>query len=131
MLCTGAPLLALLLALWWRLSALLFFFFFNDTATTEIYTLSLHDALPICRFASAGHDRLRHLCTLRPVSAKRRHRSEEHTSELQSRGHLVCRLLLEKKKKIQIQPTTTASTTYNDLYFTYHCTLLTKSADTR
>src|SRR5262245_66326568 len=75
-----------------------FFFFFNDTATTEIYTLSLHDALPI---SSAG----------RPAgkpdgSASGAHRarygqgrSEEHTSELQSLRHLVCRLLLEKKKK--------------------------------
>src|SRR2546430_17304620 len=77
------------------------FFFFNDTATTEIYTLSLHDALPIlskkvtprstavritfmaCRFSVAG-----------PYA-----RSEEHTSELQSQSNLVCRLLLEKKKK--------------------------------
>src|SRR6266536_6182673 len=72
----------------------LFFFFFNDTATTEIYTLSLHDALPISR----------------PWRSRRRRRrprrgpggrSEEHTSELQSRVELVCRLLLEKKKKIQ------------------------------
>src|SRR2546422_11092755 len=71
-----------------------FFFFFNDTATTEIYTLSLHDALPISR------PRLRFLgrsttWTCSPNMA----RSEEHTSELQSRLHLVCRLLLEKKKK--------------------------------
>src|SRR5437870_11440777 len=83
------------------------FFFFNDTATTEIYTLSLHDALPICAASvmdasgvmvwvggSGGAD-------LRPVLAHgySADRSEEHTSELQSRGHLVCRLLLEKKKK--------------------------------
>src|SRR2546422_1938185 len=88
----------------------LVFFFFNDTATTEIYTLSLHDALPIswgidperlgayfvefrpfldqCRF-----DNCRHLAE--PGCGVR---SEEHTSELQSRLHLVCRLLLEKKK---------------------------------
>src|ERR1039457_6404872 len=70
-----------------------FFFFFNDTATTEIYTLSLHDALPICA-------RWRY----RPwaEAAARRGfgpRSEEHTSELQSPCNLVCRLLLEKKKK--------------------------------
>src|SRR3712207_8753222 len=84
------------------------FFFFNDTATTEIYTLSLHDALPICglgREAAPGgrgragrpgggaapraRERLR---------AAHRGRSEEHTSELQSRQYLVCRLLLEKKK---------------------------------
>src|SRR2546430_8889344 len=77
------------------------FFFFNDTATTEIYTLSLHDALPIFqggvqplrqpgpgRPGGAGHDR------------GRLRRSEEHTSELQSQSNLVCRLLLEKKKKL-------------------------------
>src|SRR5437764_15355553 len=76
------------------------FFFFNDTATTEIYTLSLHDALPILQVWI-----LRHL----PAVASRVHgagaswrlrsrRSEEHTSELQSPMYLVCRLLLEKKK---------------------------------
>src|SRR5215510_16284311 len=70
---------------------LLFFFFFNDTATTEIYTLSLHDALPIC--ASSPCTAWGRAC--RPPAPWRR--SEEHTSELQSRGHLVCRLLLEKK----------------------------------
>src|SRR6266487_6638416 len=70
------------------------FFFFNDTATTEIYTLSLHDALPISRRGDtppAKNDRFR----LQASGA----RSEEHTSELQSPVHLVCRLLLEKKKK--------------------------------
>src|SRR3712207_9111510 len=96
----------------------IFVFFFNDTATTEIYTLSLHDALPICAQHDGAHrarpvrdhragaeaagpvgarrarpDRLRHL-GLRPGV-----RSEEHTSELQSRQYLVCRLLLEKKKE--------------------------------
>src|SRR6202043_4283820 len=72
-----------------------FFFFFNDTATTEIYTLSLHDALPISgRRASCGW---RAIHAGGPDCAKER--SEEHTSELQSRPHLVCRLLLEKKKK--------------------------------
>src|SRR3712207_9307465 len=83
------------------------FFFFNDTATTEIYTLSLHDALPICSWTrsrptpyapgssgpsgatSSRCNRDRTRCA----------RSEEHTSELQSRQYLVCRLLLEKKKK--------------------------------
>src|SRR2546422_3787795 len=93
-------------------------FFFNDTATTEIYTLSLHDALPIfwrvleCRQCSRGpsgsnpHTRGRRRavcpsstsfggCASRSSPAAR---SEEHTSELQSRLHLVCRLLLEKKK---------------------------------
>src|SRR2546429_6066907 len=70
------------------------FFFFNDTATTEIYTLSLHDALPICLTANAG---LGGPGTVTDKSPGRG-RSEEHTSELQSRLHLVCRLLLEKKK---------------------------------
>src|SRR5215813_13777899 len=71
------------------------FFFFNDTATTEIYTLSLHDALPI--LDRIAHQR-RSRCLHRPWCDRVR-RSEEHTSELQSRPHLVCRLLLEKKKK--------------------------------
>src|SRR5436305_11709384 len=77
------------------------FFFFNDTATTEIYTLSLHDALPISSTplpkirpaSSLPRNRTRRFCA---TSAGLR--SEEHTSELQSRPHLVCRLLLEKKK---------------------------------
>src|SRR6266404_2748053 len=70
------------------------FFFFNDTATTEIYTLSLHDALPIP--ASLP---IRRCCTRRsPTSRSSNWRSEEHTSELQSLAYLVCRLLLEKKK---------------------------------
>src|SRR5438105_5843612 len=74
----------------------MFFFFFNDTATTEIYTLSLHDALPISPWPRAPFSRAR-ASPSRPrwTSA----RSEEHTSELQSRVDLVCRLLLEKKKK--------------------------------
>src|SRR2546427_13302391 len=90
------------------------FFFFNDTATTEIYTLSLHDALPIlicnsgpisglddgtpnpnrCSRGACGGA---HRCPVFSTSP----RSEEHTSELQSQSNLVCRLLLEKKKKIQ------------------------------
>src|SRR3712207_8954058 len=79
-------------------------FFFNDTATTEIYTLSLHDALPIWRHPQvlgdpAGQVDLGSLVrdrrkALRQVDLRR---SEEHTSELQSRQYLVCRLLLEKK----------------------------------
>src|SRR2546430_11003221 len=78
-----------------------FFFFFNDTATTEIYTLSLHDALPIS-FPQATPSRLYDPQSIRenrrnPRDTKRR--SEEHTSELQSQSNLVCRLLLEKKKK--------------------------------
>src|SRR5215813_15501059 len=68
-----------------------FFFFFNDTATTEIYTLSLHDALPICWRCCCARCSSAALCSAC--------RSEEHTSELQSRPHLVCRLLLEKKKQ--------------------------------
>src|SRR6266850_2042982 len=72
-----------------------FFFFFNDTATTEIYTLSLHDALPISSVVSAP--------TIWPWTVSlstEPSRSEEHTSELQSPCNLVCRLLLEKKKQI-------------------------------
>src|SRR5687768_17867793 len=96
-----------------------FSFFFNDTATTEIYTLSLHDALPIsraqrlfeierCLDLASRFDQI----AIRSIDARQamkgrrfvcpitnRDRSEEHTSELQSRLHLVCRLLLEKKKK--------------------------------
>src|SRR5258706_15168625 len=71
-----------------------FFFFFNDTATTEIYTLSLHDALPICNASRAVSI---HLLQDHDVGI-RQWRSEEHTSELQSLTNLVCRLLLEKKK---------------------------------
>src|SRR2546422_11543169 len=84
-------------------STFFFFFFFNDTATTEIYTLSLHDALPI--WSGDGRDgRGRGVdqeIVARAPGAKLAGavRSEEHTSELQSRLHLVCRLLLEKKKK--------------------------------
>src|SRR3712207_7422523 len=106
------------------------FFFFNDTATTEIYTLSLHDALPIClstshlsalRLKYAHHRRImarrfpsgrrktrkggrRNIRPLKskPVRRKFVARSEEHTSELQSRQYLVCRLLLEKKKTTTI-----------------------------
>src|SRR5258708_20993492 len=86
------------------------FFFFNDTATTEIYTLSLHDALPICslytgittdvarRFAEHKRGEGGHFTSSRGVVKVVFTRSEEHTSELQSPDHLVCRLLLEKKK---------------------------------
>src|SRR3712207_7082354 len=87
------------------------YFFFNDTATTEIYTLSLHDALPIS--VSLSNSPKRNRCSALPhngtamsntIRAMLHHartrgeRSEEHTSELQSRQYLVCRLLLEKKK---------------------------------
>src|SRR2546430_8876616 len=92
------------------------FFFFNDTATTEIYTLSLHDALPISQDAAAGaagecvggalgghrpprvHRPDAHQQRTSPGERSHRVRSEEHTSELQSQSNLVCRLLLEKKK---------------------------------
>src|SRR3712207_8297791 len=96
---------------------MIFFFFFNDTATPEIYTLSLHDALPIlCHWCAdtrgrsrravldipRGDDVRRRAAPPRPAGRprppRRRGRSEEHTSELQSRQYLVCRLLLEKKK---------------------------------
>src|SRR5207237_10579438 len=70
-----------------------FFFFFNDPATTDIYTLSLHDALPICSCCSGFW------CRRSGCSTACCRRSEEHTSELQSHLNLVCRLLLEKKKK--------------------------------
>src|SRR5688572_32177692 len=82
-----------------------FFFFFNDTATTEIYTLSLHDALPIClaphrdnHFARASRGVASGALGAAKERARARGRSEEHTSELQSQSNLVCRLLLEKKK---------------------------------
>src|SRR5437016_12090776 len=98
-----------------------FFFFFTATPTTEIYTLSLHDALPICDggavlrtvapawhfFEAAHRDPRSHYIAVSAPS--RRHfgtsfrRSEEHTSELQSLTNLVCRLLLEKKKKKKLQ----------------------------
>src|SRR2546427_7871831 len=96
-----------------RLSVVLFFF--NDTATTEIYTLSLHDALPISLAALRNPSKtisdtlgvrkrlpsetLFTACTRQPKRSDFKTRSEEHTSELQSQSNLVCRLLLEKKKQ--------------------------------
>src|SRR5689334_24690129 len=82
-----------------------FFFFFNDTATTEIYTLSLHDALPIygiitvTTFLGPSASAAKQATTAESIPPLKPKRSEEHTSELQSQFHLVCRLLLEKKKK--------------------------------
>src|SRR3712207_6950878 len=109
---------------------LLLFFFFNDTATTEIYTLSLHDALPILRRTPRARpsrcsrcveargrrpDSRSRPCPAHSAPARRPPaphrslhlpaRSEEHTSELQSRQYLVCRLLLEKKKKTLVTST--------------------------
>src|SRR2546421_5938744 len=85
------------------------FFFFNDTATTEIYTLSLHDALPISGASFSGRDVVlllgglfllaKSVLEIHQTLEGPASRSEEHTSELQSRSDLVCRLLLEKKKK--------------------------------
>src|SRR2546430_13316863 len=80
---------------------LFIFFFFNDTATTEIYTLSLHDALPISHRGVSGAAYRRRIVAGGCAGWQTRRRSEEHTSELQSQSNLVCRLLLEKKKKIK------------------------------
>src|SRR6266487_4981966 len=85
-----------------------FFFFFNDTATTEIYTLSLHDALPIYSAARTPPTTSPRSRWARSTSSRcpcRPRRSEEHTSELQSPVHLVCRLLLEKKKQTRTNTT--------------------------
>src|SRR2546425_7198013 len=107
-----------------------FFFFFNDTATTEIYTLSLHDALPIYTWPGATRSEMRHELTMvlrRDVSrtrspssspSSRASRSEEHTSELQSLAYLVCRLLLEKKKKTDNRPRQTGA--HRHLIPVYH-----------
>src|SRR5258707_9260294 len=98
------------------------FFFFNDTATTEIYTLSLHDALPILltrgsrlgripELPDIGALRFRHAGALAGAkSGAHQCRSEEHTSELQSRQYLVCRLLLEKNKYLPMSYRCFAST---------------------
>src|SRR5690348_18021883 len=94
----------------WHHLAILSFFFFNDTAPTEIYTLSLHDALPICIVCAMSWAGSGWATETASVSKEQQQaatqsdqdhalaRSEEHTSELQSPVHLVCRLLLEKKK---------------------------------
>src|SRR5256885_4237755 len=101
---------SLLFILWPRSVCSSFFFFFNDTATTEIYTLSLHDALPIspgktvAEFNEISGARIPfvHSLPLVAVRVAGWERSEEHTSELQSPCNLVCRLLLEKKKLSQL-----------------------------
>src|SRR3712207_7829606 len=96
------------------------FFFFNDTATTEIYTLSLHDALPISLTNRSAGRRPSRVCAasssskLIAVSPATTSRSEEHTSELQSRQYLVCRLLLEKKK-IHLYQYNTSYSSYTPL----------------
>src|SRR5262249_57580055 len=89
------------------------FFFFNDTATTEIYTLSLHDALPISAPLPPAMRQISGQGRRRPLAACSR--SEEHTSELQSLTNLVCRLLLEKKKKQQKQKPNTINPTSQTL----------------
>src|SRR5258707_12126138 len=99
-----------------RILLLFFFFFFNDTATTEIYTLSLHDALPICVSFAWGVGAKKNTQPKTVIRTgfgifyerfgQAQIRSEEHTSELQSRQYLVCRLLLEKKKKTSTTPPT-------------------------
>src|SRR5438093_2916153 len=103
----------------------LHFFFFNDPAATEIYTLSLHDALPIyrllLRICHGGSLKMRH----HALGIRHRYdwflrwtqvcRSEEHTSELQSLTNLVCRLLLEKKKKIKTENTIRAGKSWHNI----------------
>src|SRR5690242_21036903 len=96
-------------------SSLLFFFFFNDTATTEIYTLSLHDPLPIL-FDTPIINQPNVAILGTGAVVKRPVRSEEHTSELQSHVNLVCRLLLEKKKKKPIPQITNILKTQNNIH---------------
>src|SRR5258708_1934790 len=113
-----------------------YFFFFNDTATTEIYTLSLHDALPISaedvgliKFDILGIRNLSILGLAIKIVKEKYNvdidlRSEEHTSELQSPDHLVCRLLLEKKKKIKtlyLSTYTNNSRTINHVSLLRYC----------
>src|SRR3712207_8154410 len=111
----------------WRLCC----FFFNDTATTEIYTLSLHDALPICRStprpaAATASPRPTPPTPTGPrcSSTSASSRSEEHTSELQSRQYLVCRLLLEKKKN-KITPSLVKQTDKTNINIITHLTTAT------
>src|SRR2546425_3254943 len=107
------------------------FFFFNDTATTEIYTLSLHDALPIYSAMKAGLTGIIRCLALEQAKRKIRvngispsavatPRSEEHTSELQSLAYLVCRLLLEKKKTQKRVTTASRTSTRSYTHATCH-----------
>src|SRR5258708_13750854 len=108
--CTCAQMLRVVMFLSVPLYIFSSFFFFNDTATTEIYTLSLHDALPIYAQRSPVSQRSRGGSAQRRRRGRTAIRSEEHTSELQSPDHLVCRLLLEKKKKKHASTTATHHT---------------------
>src|SRR2546429_6548806 len=122
--------LVLFLVLFFVSYFLSFFFFFNDTATTEIYTLSLHDALPISVAFTPDNTRLAawtaspNQTTLWRLAdgAVMQFRSEEHTSELQSRLHLVCRLRLEKKKNNNINSQTTID--HIDYYTVHYSAVL-------
>src|SRR5687767_15394499 len=92
-------------------------FFFNDTATTEIYTLSLHDALPICFAESTPINDVQGIEVYRGASeapGEFTGRSEEHTSELQSLAYLVCRLLLEKKNNVDNLASLATDPTHSD-----------------
>src|SRR6266511_6209680 len=90
-------------------------FFFNDTATTEIYTLSLHDALPI----STSPPTLTTMMISTTIMPRFLSRSEEHTSELQSRENLVCRLLLEKKQNPNLREESSRRTAFQQILW-YH-----------
>src|SRR5256885_13031908 len=110
--------------------AFAFFFFFNDTATTEIYTLSLHDALPIyparkhLSLDELGREVEADLHALSVGEALDVARSEEHTSELQSPCNLVCRLLLEKKKKNNHRNPVSVATIYLQNLNVHHIILV-------
>src|SRR2546430_11109051 len=104
------------------------FFFFNDTATTEIYTLSLHDALPIWPHGARPRRGARRRVGGRRRPRPRGARSEEHTSELQSQSNLVCRLLLEKKKKtLNKRPQFTLVVHANHVHTHYYYTTYARS----
>src|SRR5437762_10748532 len=106
-------------------------FFFKDTATTEIYTLSLHDALPILSeprllyrvWVKDGHEELVRGATFADLDTRASSsRSEEHTSELQSPMYLVCRLLLEKKNTITTEPAKLQRATIHEILVSSYCT---------